>query len=60
MVGDCSDGVFAKALFVKGLRKQKGRKKEAKEAKASKNDRKGTKENGKELIVSEKARTAAE
>ncbi len=57
MVAGDSDGVRAKALFVKALRKQKGQKKEEKEGKS---DRKETKENGKELRNKEKAQTAAE
>ena len=60
MVGGGSDGVRAKVLDVRILRKQKGRKKEEKEAKKGKNDRKETKENGKGLETREKAQTAAE
>ena len=59
-VGGDSDGVRAIVLNVKGLQKQKGRKKEKKEAKEGKSDRKETKQNRKELKTKDKAQTAAE
>ncbi len=60
MVAGNSDGVRAKVLDVRVLRKQKGQEKKAKEAKKGKSDRKETKQNGKELKNKEKTQTAAE
>ena len=60
MVGDGSDGVRAKVLDVRVLRKQKGRIKEQKKQKKARMRAAETKGNGKELETSEKARTTAE
>ena len=57
MVGRGSDGVSAKVLFVRGLQKEKGGKKRKRGRKEARTE---TKENGKGLETSEKARTAAE
>ncbi len=60
MVRGGSDGVRAKVLAVKVLRKQKGRIKEQKKQKKARMRAAETKGNGKDLETSEKARAAAE